>query len=531
LTRVSRRGGNRLPYRLPWLFPWDEALKDVKFLCEQREARALRGSVLPGCDRAANRNASSWNCASCPSLSDASQLRKINVQLVRKLFPCQPVFTSGQLGGARLDLLITRIYNTCMAASANAQPNPQQLSMRQALAIPAFRKLWLATLVSVFGDFLALYAIFSEMTFRMHASPRAITLVTVFFLLPLAFVGPLAGVFVDRWEPKRTMVTSDLARAALVFGLVIAHAPWHIYLVFFALSTFSSFFNPARSVVMPRIVPLEGLMGANAVIQQTVQMLQMGSPVLAGILAGWAGPSSCYYLDSASFVFSGLMIATMVIPARAAHAGKQMKSVMHDLSSGMRFILGHPVISFVILSIAAGTFAISAFSSLIAVYVRDVLHANSVLFGALGSVIGAGMLGGGMVVTPLARHVEQKAHLVNAGILTCGAFIAMIARIPHSVAALVGCFGIGLGAALLTIPAMALMQGQVPPEMRGRVSSSSMSLISISQGIALLFAGDLASRFGIVSVFYGSAVLLLLISAGGAIRLRKPLEAPRAKAA
>src|ERR1019366_8458841 len=75
------------------------------------------------------------------------------------------------------------------------------------------------------------------------------------------------------------------------------------------------------------------------------------------------------------------------------------------------FIFGHPVIGFVILSIAAGTFAISAFGSLIAVYVRDVLHANSYLFGALGSAIGAGMLAGGLVVTPLARRIQQKAYL------------------------------------------------------------------------------------------------------------------------
>src|ERR1700683_5553819 len=108
-----------------------------------------------------------------------------------------------------------------------ATDNPR-FTMRQALAIPAFRKLWLAASVSVFGDFLALYAVFSAMTFRMHASARAITLVTVFFLLPMALIGPVAGVFVDRWEPKRTMVTSDLVRAALVLGLVVAHAPWHI---------------------------------------------------------------------------------------------------------------------------------------------------------------------------------------------------------------------------------------------------------------------------------------------------------------
>jgi MFS transporter, DHA3 family, macrolide efflux protein len=413
-----------------------------------------------------------------------------------------------------------------MAHSASAQ-----LTMRQALALPSFRKLWLAQLVSVFGDFLALYAVLSEMSFRMHASPRAITLVTVSFLVPLALVGPLAGVFVDRWDARRTMVVSDLARALLVLGLVAARVPWHIYTVFLVLSVFSSFFNPARSVALPQIVPMEGLMSANAIIQQTVQLVQMASPVLAGNLANWAGPASCYYLDSASFVFSGLMMASLAIPARPPHASQHMKSVVRDLFSGMRFILTHEVISFVILSIAAGTFAISAFGSLTSVYVRDVLHRDSRLFGAMGSMIGAGMLAGGVVVTPLARRVQQKANLVAAGILLCGIFIGAIARFAYSAAALAGCFGIGIGASLLIIPAMALMQGQVPPEMRGRVSSSAMSLISLSQGIALLFAGDFASRFGIVAVFYGSAALLLVISAAGAIRLRKPLEAPQAQAA
>jgi len=300
---------------------------------------------------------------------------------------------------------------------APAPAPPPQLSMRQALAIPSFRKLFFAQLVSVFGDFLALYAVLSEMSFRMHATTRAISLVTVFFLLPMAFVGPVAGVFVDRWNPKRTMVTSDLVRAVLALGLVFAGVPWHIYVVFLALSTFSSFFLPARSVIMPQVVPREGLMSANAIMQQTMQMLQIASPAAAGALVGWTGPASCFYLDSASFLFSGIMIGAMVIPPRTEHANKQMKSVVNDLFSGLRFILTHPVLSFVILSIAAGTFAISAFGSLIAVFVRDVLHSNSYLFGALGSLIGVGMLGGGAVVTPLARKVKQKAHLVNAGIL------------------------------------------------------------------------------------------------------------------
>ncbi len=127
--------------------------------------------------------------------------------------------------------------------------------------------------------------------------------------------------------------------------------------------------------------------------------------------------------------------------------------------------------------------------------------------------------------------MAQKAHLITAGILVCGASIATIAWIANPIVALAGCAGLGVGASLLTIAAMTLMQGQVPAEMRGRVSSSSMSLISISQGIALLFAGDLASRFGIAVVFNGSAALLLLIAIAGSFRLRKPLETAKAQAA
>jgi len=393
--------------------------------------------------------------------------------------------------------------------------------MRQVLAIPGFRKLWLAQLVSIFGDFLALYAVLSEMSFKMHASARGITLVTVFFLLPLALVGPLAGVFVDRWDAKRTMVASDFSRAVLILGLVLAGAPWQIYAVFFAISTFSSFFSPAQSVAMPQIVPMAQLMSANAVTQQTLQLVRIVSPAIAGALAGWAGPSSCYYLDSASFLFSGMMIASIAIPPRPAHAEKNVQSVLGDLFSGMRFILTHAVISFVILSIAAGTFAISAFGSLTAVYVRDVLHGGSYLFGGMGSMIGAGMLVSGFAVPHLARRLKNSAYLISVGILMCGVFIALIARVGNPIVALAGCAGIGVGASLLIIPAMTLMQGQVPQEMRGRVSSSSLSLIALTQGIALLFAGDFASRFGIVEVFYGSAAMLLVIAVAGTIRLRK----------
>ena len=315
--------------------------------------------------------------------------------------------------------------------------------MREALQIPAFRRLWLSQLVSIFGDFLALYAVYSLITFKLHGTPRQVTLVTVFFLLPLSIVGPLAGVFVDRWNPKRTMIASDVIRGVLILGLLAASAPWHIYLVFFVASVFSSFFLPAQSVALPQIVPAEGLLSANAAMQNAVQLVRIVSPALSGVLVGWLGERSCYYIDSASFLFSAVMISKIAIPERPPHAIAKMESVYKELFSGMRFILTHPVIGFVILSIAAGMFSLGAFGSLTAVYVRDVLHSNAYLYGTLGSMVGAGMLLGGLVITKFAVKVKDKASLISLGMLVCGVFIALTAATTNAWVALLGCFGLG----------------------------------------------------------------------------------------
>src|SRR5437773_3199474 len=149
------------------------------------------------------------------------------------------------------------------------------LGFRDVLAIPPLRRLWLAQLVSVFGDFLAIFGVFSVATFRLHATAAEISLILVAFMLPLGLVSPLAGVMVDRWNIKRTMIASDLIRAVLVVFLIFATDIRHIYLIFFALSTVSSFFIPAQTVTLRTLCPPEGLMAANALMSQAIQVTQI----------------------------------------------------------------------------------------------------------------------------------------------------------------------------------------------------------------------------------------------------------------
>ena len=127
---------------------------------------------------------------------------------------------------------------------------PAPLSMGEVLRIPMLRRLWYAQVISVFGDFLALYAVLGVLTFRLHATAQQVTGVQIAYMLPIAVLGILAGVFVDRWPLKPTMVSSDSFRAGLVLILIFAERPWQFYAILAAISIVSSFSSPAQGVAI-----------------------------------------------------------------------------------------------------------------------------------------------------------------------------------------------------------------------------------------------------------------------------------------
>jgi MFS family permease len=105
-------------------------------------------------------------------------------------------------------------------------PIPDPLSMGEVLRIGTMRRLWYAQIVSTFGDFLALFAVITIMTFNLHATPQQVTGLNIAYLLPIALLGVISGVFVDRWPLKLTMVGSDFTRAALCLLLFFVQTTW-----------------------------------------------------------------------------------------------------------------------------------------------------------------------------------------------------------------------------------------------------------------------------------------------------------------
>jgi DHA3 family macrolide efflux protein-like MFS transporter len=402
-----------------------------------------------------------------------------------------------------------------MATAPTAPP----LSFKDVLKIHGLRRLWIGQLVSVFGDFLAIFAIFSIISFRMHGTPTQVSLVLISYFLPFVFIAPIAGVFVDRWNVKRTMIASDLIRSVFCFLFLFVTNVWEIYALLFSLSAVSTFFVPAQQVTIRTIVPREGLMSANGLMQQIFFGMQIISPAIASGLVSWLGPGSCFWLDTGSFFVSAFMISGIAIHREVPPALNNVSSVIHEINSGAKFIFTHATISFVVTAIAAGMFAIRAFGALIAVYVRDVLKGGIGLFGALGTLIGIGMIVGTQLIHRFARN-RSKAHMVVGGLMGVGVSIAIVGLIPTTAAAVVGMLGMGFCASFLIVPSQTLIQEETPPAMLGRVGGSMMSVMMTAQVVGLTVAGPVVQYIGIRNLYYASAVLLFLIAAVGHFKLR-----------
>ena len=402
----------------------------------------------------------------------------------------------------------------------------QQLGLREVLHIKAVRRLWIAQMVSVFGDFLVVFAVLSHASFNLNASPTQITLIVVIFLVPYAFIGPLVGVFVDRWNIKRTMIASDLIRAALVLLLVFADNLAWICGTLFLLSTVSTFFVPAQIVAIRAITPPEGLISANALMQQAMQMVRIFTPALAGAMVGWFGARPCYLIDSTSFLISAAIIWTLHIardPAASSKDSHPVNAVFNDMLMSVKFIFTNASLVFAILAMAAGIFALSCVGPLIAVYVRDELKSSEVVFGAINSSVGIGMIVATLAISRLAQG-RSKSHLLLAGLLIMGGGALLLASLKNIPAAGIGLFAIGLGADFVLIPGHTIIQIQTPVAMVGRVSASLWALMSIAQLPGLVLSGSMAQHIGITYVFFATAVMLILVAILGAFSL--PREQP-----
>lgn len=417
--------------------------------------------------------------------------------------------------------------------------------MLQALRQRNFALLWLGQFISITGDWVLGIAL-PFYVYQVTGSVLASGTMFVAEGIPPLFLGSLAGVFVDRWDRRRTMIAADLGRA-LVLLLVLAVRSrdrlWLIYPVAFLEATMAQFFNPARNALIPRLVGEDRLMAANSLSGLADNLARLLGPAIGGALLGLVGLTSVVLLDVASFLVSALMIALMAVPATRAEvpaAPATVGGVCQDLVAGLRVIMRSRLLTSLFLVVAIVLLADSGLSVVHLAFVDQVLHGGALERGWLWTARGLGGLAGGLLVAQVGGSWQPKP-LIVVGLATMGVVYVAMAHIPRLGVALALMALMGVAVVAWTITGLTLAQRSVPDRFRGRVFGAYgnvialMSLTGMGLGTALgdsLGPALLFDAAGLVTLAAGVLAWLLLPAGGSQIStcgLRCPLRRQTAR--
>jgi MFS family permease len=376
-----------------------------------------------------------------------------------------------------------------------------------------FSLLWVGQLVSLLGDRIHVIALSALVTTR--GTPLEVGLTFAATAVPNVIFGSLAGVLVDRWDRRRTMIACDLARGALVLAIPIAFEV-HIYLVYlvaFLVATVTLLFRPAKTAIVPAIVHERDLVAANSAlaVPETAADL-IGYPVAALIVTALAAViGAAFVLDSATYVVSAVLIWAMLVPRQVEepHEPFSARAVWRELREGFRFLWNEPALRTNTLLSTMAQVAVGAEIVGSQLYAKDVLDRGSIgfqeVFAWLLTAIAVGSVLAGIFVGAVGER-WPKGLLVIGGFIGMGLSLIAAGLVTNPILAVIAFFFTGAFNMLFIIPTVTLFQQRTPQRLMGRVVSSRQVLVFGSIAVSMALSGLLAESI--------SPALVLGVSGG-----------------
>jgi MFS family permease len=371
-----------------------------------------------------------------------------------------------------------------------------------------FGLLWFAGLISMIGDWVLFIAL-PIYAYSLTQSSLAMGIMFMAGTLPRILFGSVAGVFVDRWDRKWTMVAADLSRALLLLFLLLVRSPewmWIVYVVAFLQSTISQFFDPAENALLPRLVDSSQLVAANSLNVLNNNLARLGGPALGGLLLGSFGFTNVVFIDSLSFLLSGVMIASIILPTAnlevegsgepgARFALEAEARVWQEWLSGLRFIVKNQVVSVIFLVMAVAGIAEGLFNVMFVIFVRKGFAGGALQFGWLTSAQAIGGLIGGLLIGWIGSRAQAR-RLVPL-IAVNGLLILLLVNLPSLPMAILLIFLAGIPIVGYSVGVGTLLQRHVADHYRGRVFGAlgtSMAIFTfLGQGLATLLGDHLGA--------------------------------------
>lgn len=426
----------------------------------------------------------------------------------------------------------------------------------------SFMALWLGQTISFVGDYFYWLAI-PIMVERLTGSALLVGLSVISSALPMLVLGPIAGVFVDRWDRKRTMIVADILRALLVLLCLTVKTPeqvWIYYVVGFLMSCVSRFFFPSQNAVLPLIVPDKNdLLAANGLMQIVQTMGLLVGPALAGFSIGMWGEQVAFLVDSGTFILSALAISIMTVPRttvghQAAQGTRSEISAMwNELREGVIYLFGSRTMVGVLLCLGVVQLGLGAINVIWVPFMQRTFGLGPEGLGAVDTAQGLGMaLGGvglGLVVARVTKRQMAGWSIIFIGLMIAlmglapslslatlfpglgadGAMVDMTVgqRLLHMPLALL-LYSLLLGVALVPAQSalMTMMQLAVPDLKRGRVGSALNALTTAAGLVSMAVVAASGEVVGLRAIYVAAGAVIGVAGVVGLVVLEEPETVP-----
>lgn len=408
-----------------------------------------------------------------------------------------------------------------------------------------WRRLWLAQAISLTGD-----SVF-DITIMLWVAailargrpwaPAAASGVLIAAAVPVLAVGPLAGVWIDRWDKRRIMMTADVSRAVVIASLLPVAAddtlplPARlavVYAVVAAESALAQFFNPARLALLGLIVAPADRLRAGAQLQATVSAASIIGPPIAAPMLFAIGIRWAIVIDAVSFAASFAAIRSVRLSVESGQPGGRGGFCM-EFVAGLRFFSSCRALVAMIIGVMICTLGTGALNALEVFFISDNLHGTARWLGTFSAVIGTGAVAGALLGGWAGSRIGP-ARVFWVGMISGGMLLLAYSRLTQlgpalAVVAVVGC---AFGAINAAAPPIFL--AVIPHNMMGRVMSVFNPLQQVASISSLAVAGFLAGTvlrgfradvhgvtFGPIDTIFAASALLIT---GAGLTMIRPLS-------
>jgi DHA3 family macrolide efflux protein-like MFS transporter len=391
---------------------------------------------------------------------------------------------------------------------------PQNNGFKVLLNYPDFLKVWFGRTISRFGDALDSIA-FMWMMYKLTGSTLLMGTVMAVSAIPSLF-GMAAGVFVDRMDKRKIMISMDLLRGlstgliAFLFITDNLHI-WQLYTFAFFNSVCEVFSSPARSSAMQVLVRREHYLTANSLNQASGAIAEiLGTGIAAAIIGLW-GAGVAILIDAATFIVSACTAFTANIEKVINNNGKlNSRKFIKELFEGLSIIKSNSVILINIILGAAINILLAPFNVLMPVYSDKVLASAEKGYSLMGIAIMAGTVIGSLLIGQLG-HKYKKSSKILGGFAVFGASIGALGFTSNLYLAVALSTITGICLPIITATSMSVVQEHTPREKMGRVSSTLGTIALIGMPVGFAVSGFVGESLNVQVTFMIIGIIIMLI--------------------